>query len=254
MKIKQASSHEVQKPPKATKKAEGKLKDKQSFQEALARKKRHPSESRADAIKDPSAKEAHARGLELTGGTKGADSLSARAASSETLGRLGERAQMADAQATAQQHTREASSELFKGTRHERALDQRSDTTRDQEQIDTSLVQQDVRAEVQQSVSQTEQTQGADRADMQALVDKIVKACHVGKGERNKRVLLMTVEVPGQGEVHVKIERQRQGTAIRFRARDPALAQRLRTHAPRLQESLRAKGVGVTKLTVSARA
>lgn len=241
MKIKHNASHEARSAKEGTSKKTTwpkNAKQKKSFKEALAS---HEKPSHLESrVEDP-----------LSCATKdGRAGLASRSESSTLLGRLDERAQQGEADTTAHKQMRDASASLFDGARVERSLDKRAEQKLDGVQVDTSLLQQDVRTEHQ--VTQAEHVQGTDRADMQALVDKIVKACHVGKGERNKRVLLMTVEVPGQGEVHVKIERQRQGTAIRFRARDPALTQRLRAHAPRLQESLRAKGVGVTRLTVSA--
>lgn len=162
------------------------------------------------------------------------------------------------ARSTQRQEVFEARDDRVSG---HRALSERT-VTRDRidrnEVVDhAALVQvNDQKDRVQQQTHQTtatEQTQRADRQMVDVLVSHIVKSCHVGENAKKQRVLLMSVDVPGQGTVQIKLERKRQGTSLRFRVQDDALAQRIKTHTPQLQSRLRARGVGVSHVAVVSR-
>lgn len=144
---------------------------------------------------------------------------------------------------------------------HKQGLGQISDREQRHEQTDAALhdrldsshVEVEQRTTHQQ-VQRAKQAQSVDRQVLQTLVEQIVKSCHVGQNARKQRVLLMHVEIPGQGKVHIKLEQQRQGTRLRFRVADASLAQKIKSNAPTLHERLRERGIDVTRVEVSTRA
>lgn len=106
--------------------------------------------------------------------------------------------------------------------------------------------------QVQTQTESVASSQATDRQAVVQLVEKLVRSCQVGQDQKARRVMLMEVELPGRGTVHVRLQQQRQGVEVRFRARDEATAQLLRTHQGQLEEGLRGRGVEVNRISISA--
>jgi hypothetical protein len=107
----------------------------------------------------------------------------------------------------------------------------------------------------QQVNTQTESVAHSATTDRQAvaqLVDKLVRSCQLGQDQKARRVMLMEVEIPGRGNVHVRLQQQSQGLEVRFRARDEPTAQLLRAHQGQLEEGMRQRGVAVSRVSVSS--
>lgn len=117
------------------------------------------------------------------------------------------------------------------------------------EHVDHQHVQEQQQVNTQtESVAQSSTT---DRQAVAQLVDKLVRSCQLGQDQKARRVMLMEVEIPGRGNVHVRLQQQSQGLEVRFRARDEPTAQLLRAHQGQLEEGMRQRGVAVSRVSVS---
>lgn len=118
------------------------------------------------------------------------------------------------------------------------------------EHVDHQQVQAQQQVNTQtESVAQSATT---DRQAVAQLVDKLVRSCQLGQDQKARRVMLMEVEIPGRGNVHVRLQQQSQGLEVRFRARDEPTAQLLRAHQGQLEEGMRQRGVAVSRVSVSS--
>lgn len=118
------------------------------------------------------------------------------------------------------------------------------------EHVDHQQVQTQQQVNTQtESVAQSATT---DRQAVAQLVDKLVRSCQLGQDQKARRVMLMEVEIPGRGNVHVRLQQQSQGLEVRFRARDEPTAQLLRAHQGQLEEGMRQRGVAVSRVSVSS--
>ena len=131
--------------------------------------------------------------------------------------------------------------------------------TRDEHELDAQQVAQHVdqqqvqeHHQVQAQTQEVAQSSAADRQAVVQLVDKLVRSCQVGHDHKARRVMLMEVEIPGRGQVHVRLQQSSQGMEVRFRARDEPTAQLLRAHQGQLEEGMRQRGVEVQRITITS--
>ena len=135
----------------------------------------------------------------------------------------------------------------------EQRVDEQEDGRFNEEAALEHVDHQQVQAQ-QQVHTQTEsvaQSATTDRQAVAQLVDKLVRSCQLGQDQKARRVMLMEVEIPGRGNVHVRLQQQSQGLEVRFRARDEPTAQLLRAHQGQLEEGMRQRGVAVSRVSVS---
>ena len=76
-----------------------------------------------------------------------------------------------------------------------------------------------------------------------ALATQLVKACAVGKDQRARKVMLLDVDLPGQGQLRVRITRDGDGVNVRLRASDERTRQLVKAHAGQLRDEGARQGV-----------
>lgn len=87
--------------------------------------------------------------------------------------------------------------------------------------------------------------------EMDALVDRLVEALHVGRDARARKVMLLDVQVPGRGGVRVRLRRRGQEVEVRLRADNDELRRELGQRREALRESARQRGVIFASIEVA---
>ena len=82
------------------------------------------------------------------------------------------------------------------------------------------------------------------------LAAEVAKSVKVGVDRAKRQVVLMDVEVPGRGTVHVRLRRQGATFHARFRADEHGLARMLRRHSGELRDAAEDAGVSFGELRV----
>jgi hypothetical protein len=90
----------------------------------------------------------------------------------------------------------------------------------------------------------------ADAETIRRLAAEVAKSVKVGVDRAKRQVVLMDVEVPGRGTVHVRLRRQGERFDVRLRADDHGLARMLRRHRDDLRQAGDDAGVSFGELRV----
>jgi hypothetical protein len=90
----------------------------------------------------------------------------------------------------------------------------------------------------------------ADVETIRRLAAEVAKSVKVGVDRAKRQVVLMDVEVPGRGTVHVRLRRQGERFDVRLRADDHGLARMLRRHRDDLRQAGDDAGVSFGELRV----
>lgn len=89
--------------------------------------------------------------------------------------------------------------------------------------------------------------------DVRAVVqmaEQLVKACSVGHDARARKVMMLDVEVPGKGEMRVRLTRDGDGVNVRLRASDDATRTWLKAHQGNLRDEAAKQGVVFKRIEV----
>jgi hypothetical protein len=90
----------------------------------------------------------------------------------------------------------------------------------------------------------------ADVETIRRLAAEVAKSVKVGVDRAKRQVVLMDVEVPGRGTVHVRLRRQGERFDVRLRPDDHGLARMLRRHRDDLRQAGDDAGVRFGELRV----
>lgn len=83
------------------------------------------------------------------------------------------------------------------------------------------------------------------------LSAQIVEQGQVLTDEKGQKIVLMTLVVPGKGQVRVRLWKKQQAIEIRLRPTDPSTKAELRSRQPELESRLREKGVNLGKVDIA---
>ncbi|GEM_PF-6749701 len=95
-------------------------------------------------------------------------------------------------------------------------------------------------------------SRGAENLEtIRRLAGEVAKSLKVGVDAAKRQVVLMDVEIPGRGTVHIRLRRQGAKFDARFRADDHGLARMLRRHREDLRQAGDDAGVQFGELRVA---
>jgi hypothetical protein len=95
-------------------------------------------------------------------------------------------------------------------------------------------------------------SRGAENLEtIRRLAGEVAKSVKVGVDAAKRQVVLMDVEIPGRGTVHIRLRRQGAKFDARFRADDHGLARMLRRHREDLRQAGDDAGVQFGELRVA---
>lgn len=132
-----------------------------------------------------------------------------------------------------------------------------SDGTRDDQpikQVAEAPVQGiDGNPQNQMGVGEAAPNTGADPAkkeELQKLISKMVEKIQVGEDARKRKTIIMQVEVPGRGQVNVRLRKDGDSYDLRLRAKDPSFAHALKSEQGELRRMGAEKGLRFTRIDV----
>ena len=85
---------------------------------------------------------------------------------------------------------------------------------------------------------------------VQQLVSTIVSDGYVTEDVKGRKVVMMEVQVPGQGTVRMRLWRKESGVELRIRADNPELAATIRQERGALEAGARERGVNFSRIEV----
>lgn len=94
---------------------------------------------------------------------------------------------------------------------------------------------------------------GGEPERVRQIADEIVRAARVGRDAEGRDVLMLEVDLPGRGDLRVRLRRDGSGFETRFRTDDHRLARDLRENDDKLRESAARRGVELTDIEVAER-
>jgi hypothetical protein len=89
-------------------------------------------------------------------------------------------------------------------------------------------------------------SQAASPQDVQQIAqmaEQLVKACSVGEDKIARKVMMLDVEVPGKGQMRVRLTRDGDGINVRLRASNDSTRSWLKAHQGRLRDEAASQGV-----------
>lgn len=91
-----------------------------------------------------------------------------------------------------------------------------------------------------------EASEAASPRDVQQIAqmaEQLVKACSVGEDKIARKVMMLDVEVPGKGQMRVRLTRDGDGINVRLRANNDSTRSWLKAHQGRLRDEAASQGV-----------
>lgn len=95
-----------------------------------------------------------------------------------------------------------------------------------------------------------EVAKSAESAPTQHIAREIVETLHVGHDAQARKIMLVDVQIPGKGNVRIRLRRQGDNIEVRMRTQDQDLARTLRAGRDELREAGQKKGVNFTSIEV----
>lgn len=86
--------------------------------------------------------------------------------------------------------------------------------------------------------------------ELQKLINKMVEKVQVGEDARRRKTVILQVEVPGRGQVHVRLRKDGEAYDLRMRATDPSFAHALRSEQGELRRQGSEKGLRFARIEV----
>lgn len=104
-------------------------------------------------------------------------------------------------------------------------------------------------------VEQAEQAGPASDAHetIARLSREIVEACHVGQDQRQRKVVMLDVQLPGRGRIRARLRHSASGVEVRLRADNPELSALLKRHKGALHERARERGLSLSRVEIAER-
>lgn len=90
----------------------------------------------------------------------------------------------------------------------------------------------------------------AEARAMDQMAGEILRAVQVGEDGQARRVVFLEVQIPGHGDLRVRLRREGGGLEVRIRADNDRLARLVREHSDTLRGRAREKGVEMTSIQV----
>ncbi len=94
----------------------------------------------------------------------------------------------------------------------------------------------------------------ADRAELRAkvaeLADKLVEKAQVGTDAAGRQIMLLDVEVPGRGKVHIRLRKRGGGFELRMRPENEEFARDLRHEREHFRQSAAEHGVDFSSIDI----
>lgn len=87
-------------------------------------------------------------------------------------------------------------------------------------------------------------------AALEEITKEILTALHVGEDQQARKVIFLDIQIPGHGDLRVRLRREGGGLEVRFRADNDALARMMRQHSESLRGQAKAKGLHLTSIEV----
>ncbi|MEM1350290.1 MAG: hypothetical protein AAGI01_17150 [Myxococcota bacterium] len=100
-------------------------------------------------------------------------------------------------------------------------------------------------------VSAGEEVAEGLRANLDAVVDAMVEACHMGQDAEGRKVIVLELMVPGRGRLLARLRRTRQGVRVQLRAEDKGFARELNQARGELLEGARSRGAKLLSVDVA---
>lgn len=85
------------------------------------------------------------------------------------------------------------------------------------------------------------------------LSRELVEACHVGQDQRQRKVVMLDIQLPGQGRIRARLRHSASGVEVRLRADTPALSALLKRHKGALHERARERGLHLSRVEIAER-
>lgn len=87
---------------------------------------------------------------------------------------------------------------------------------------------------------------------IQRLAEDMVKAVRVGRDEQRRRLVMMDVEVPGRGELRIRMRRDGESYDVAFRTDDRDLRQDVSRGTNALRQAVDERGVRLGSVRVAS--
>lgn len=88
------------------------------------------------------------------------------------------------------------------------------------------------------------------REQVAELARKLVEKAHVGQDAAGRRVMLLDLQVPGRGNVRVRLRRRGEGFEVRMRAENSDLARDLRRERETFRQTAAERGVQFSSIDI----
>ncbi len=89
-----------------------------------------------------------------------------------------------------------------------------------------------------------------DVRQVAVMAEQLVQACHVGQDKLARKVMMLDVDVPGKGQMRVRLTRDGDGVNVRMRASDESTRSWLKAHQGQLRDEAAARGVVLKRIDV----
>lgn len=92
---------------------------------------------------------------------------------------------------------------------------------------------------------------GQSGAEIDNALTAVMNQCQILSDEKGQKLVLMTMQIPGRGDVRVRVWKRKNGIDIRFKSADPTIATSLRNRQAELEHNLRARGVRLSQVIIT---
>ena len=106
-------------------------------------------------------------------------------------------------------------------------------------------------AQIEESPKLDRETTALAESRLDNLLTAVMDQCQVLSDEKGQKLVLMTLLIPGRGQVKVRLWKRTNGIDIRLRPTDPGVTTRLKDRKADLEANLRHRGIQTGQVVIT---